>query len=459
VADRIVKEFFWDASLLELYLKFYPQRDNFFLYSALSPARFSYLGCNPHMIFSSKRDQITVSSRQETEQFQGNPFDVFYRLLQSSPWHVPVGENTLGESCFFGGAVGYWGYDLKDHLEVLPSSAEDDLDLPDSYWMFCDGLVVIDHEQGRKYLIGDSAAIAELEEIIHSDAVYSHEGGFDFALGASVSKNDYLKNISKIRKFIAAGDTYEINLSQRFHIDFTKRTARTDFDIFRSLTEVSPSPFSAILKCGDFSVISSSPERFLKVSHGMCESKPIKGTRPRHNDFHEDERRFLDLYFSEKDRAENLMIVDLVRNDLGRVSQAGSVCVENIFDIEKYATVFQMVSTISSKLDKGRTVMDAVKSCFPPGSMTGAPKIRAMQIIEELEGFKRGIYSGALGYIGKTGDLDLSVIIRTLIVRGNKAYFQTGGAIVWDSIAEAEYQECWDKAQGILRALDNLRSI
>lgn len=205
-------------------------------------------------------------------------------------------------------------------------------------------------------------------------------------------------------------------------------------------------------------MISSSPERFLSLRDKSLESKPIKGTRPRRADFFEDEANYLDLLHSEKDRAENVMIVDLVRNDMGRVSETGTVKVPHLCIIEKYSTVFQMVSTIQSKLETGKDSTDAIRACFPPGSMTGAPKIRAMEIIEELEEFKRGIYSGALGYIGYDGDVDLSVVIRTLILHKDEGYFQTGGAIVWDSEPDKEYQECLDKAQGIINALEQLKN-
>ncbi len=461
MSDIFLKEFEWTKSLLDLYARFYPCEHSFFLYSSLpntENSRFSYLGCNPQAVFFSKRDRVTITSGDKTETFTGNPWDRFAQLMHADRLNYCFDKTIFGQKPFFGGAVGYWGYDLKDQLESLGSRAEDDLGLPDSYWMLYTGIAFVDHVSNKKYLVGDADTIKKLENIIRSDVPSPSQAYFDFELATTVAKNGYLNSIKKIKELVAAGDAYEVNLSQRFDIHLRNKNSGTDIDIFRNLVETSPSPFSAILRCKDFSVISSSPERFLKISDGSCESKPIKGTRPRKNDFHEDEKQFLDLLHSDKDRAENLMIVDLVRNDLGRISEIGSVHVENIFTIEKYSTVFQMVSTVKSTLDRKHTFMDAITSCFPPGSMTGAPKIRAMEIIEELEKFKRGIYSGALGYIGYDGNLDLSVIIRTLITQGDRAYFQTGGAIVWDSDPEEEYQECWDKARGILKALENIIS-
>lgn len=412
------------------------------------------------MTISAKKDTVLIHANGTVQNTQGNPFDVLRTLIAARNIDFKFDKNSLGVNFFSGGAVGYWGYDLKDFLEKLPSSARDESDRPDAYWMLFDGLIVIDHFTDKYYLTGTEEAIDHLEQKMKKDPddrLLSPDD-FDYRIEAVTSKDSYLKKIGNIKECIANGDVYEVNLAQRFNIKIENKTEWADFKIFKSLVETSPSPFSAILKCGEFSVISSSPERFLSVRDGSIESKPIKGTRPRSSDFFEDEANYFDLLNNPKDRAENVMIVDLVRNDLGRVSETGSVQVPHLCRIEKYSTVFQMVSTIRSKLESGKDYMDAIKACFPPGSMTGAPKIRAMEIIEELEEFKRGIYSGALGYMGHNGDLDLSVVIRTLILKGDEGYFQTGGAIVWDSEPEKEYQECLDKAQGIINALEKLKN-
>lgn len=417
------------------------------------------MSCDPKIIFSSKADDIVVKSQERITEFKDNPFSAFERLISGCSIEYSFDKNIFGKHFFPGGAVGYWGYDMKDHIEKLATLSQNNPHLPDAYWMFYDGLIVIDHLNKRHYLVGKEECIQNLERYIASDESAIPEAeNFDYEIASPVSKEDYLNQIATIKEYIANGDVYEVNLAQRFHVKFKNKNFWTEFNIFKSLVETSPSPFSAFLKCGRFSVISSSPERFLHIHNREAESKPIKGTRPRRSDFFEDERMYFELMNSEKDHAENVMIVDLVRNDLGRVSETGSVKVENIFKIEKYSTVFQMVSTIKSKLDSKFGLMDTIKSCFPPGSMTGAPKIRAMGVIEELESFKRGVYSGALGYIGYDGSLDLSVVIRTLIMWDEQGYFQTGGAIVWDSEPEQEYQECLDKAKGIIEALEMLRA-
>jgi para-aminobenzoate synthetase component 1 len=456
-----LREFEWEESLFALFARFYTFPQHFFLYSSLpndTNSRFSYLGCKPGLIFSSKQERITVTRHGEVETFVGDPFDLFDQLISDRQRGLRFDRQILGSDVFSGGAVGYWGYDMKDHIESLHVSSKDDLSLPDSYWMFFDAVVMIDHATNKKYLIGAREAFDHLEQVIKTQPQIGDAKNFDFEFQSTVGKKEYLHRIEAIKNNVAAGDVYEINLSQRFDVHFKNKDSWTEFHVFKNLVEASPSAYSAFLNCGGFSVISSSPERFLKIHDRHCESKPIKGTRPRAKDFHKDEKHFVDLYYSEKDRAENLMIVDLVRNDLGRVAEIGSVKVDRIFVIEKYATVFQMVSTITADLGLPYTIMDAVRSCFPAGSMTGTPKIRAMQIIDQLEQLKRGIYSGALGYIDFDGNLDLSVVIRTLISYGDRASFQTGGAIVWDSIPEDEYDECWHKARGILNALENLKT-
>ena len=463
MAKWYLKEFEWKNSPLDLYKKLHNSEHSFFLYTSLlhnESTRFSYMSCDPYIIFTAKRDQIIINRQNQIEKLNGNPFVVFEDLLAQGTIDYQFDINIFGKHFFRGGAVGYWGYDLKDHIEKLASIAQDEPHLPDAYWAFYDGLILIDHLRNKYYLIGTEDCIRKLESKMQSeDDPLDNTEQLEYNIMPSVIKDEYIKQIGIVKEYIANGDVYEVNLSQRFNLEIQSENLWNDFNIFKSLVKTSPSPFSAFIKLGEWSVISSSPELFLKTRDRKAESKPIKGTRPRDSDFFEDEAMYLDLLNSEKDRAENVMIVDLVRNDLGRVSKTGSVEATDLFAIEKYTTVFQMVSTIKSTIADRYTCIDAIKSCFPPGSMTGAPKIRAMQIIEEIEPFKRGVYSGSLGYIGYDGSVELSVVIRTLILRGNKGHFQTGGAIVWDSVAEAEYQECLDKAEGIIKALENLRAV
>ena len=457
--DCRIKEFSWERPLWELYAQIYTRKYNFFLYSSLPDhpdSRFSYMGCDPYIVIRSTGDQNTIHKDGIIEKKTCSPFDCVQECLSNGP--LRFDSDILPENIFFGGAVGYWGYDLKDLLEKLPSHASRTFDVPDAFWMFYRAVIVIDHRVQKKYFIGDPVQVGQLEAaILPGFEVPTKPKSFEYQVSTTVSEKEYAQKIESIKDSIACGDVYEVNLTQRFRLFFQEGEPWRDFWMFKSLTETSPAPFSAILKCNDFFVISSSPERFLKIVEGQAESRPIKGTRPRGGSWDEDEANFLDLYFSDKDRAENVMIVDLVRNDLGRVSETGSVGVKDLFKIEKYSTVFQMISTIYSRLKNDLNAIDAIKAGFPPGSMTGAPKISAMNIIENLEPLKRGVYSGALGYMSFDGNCDLSVIIRTLITKGQEGYFQTGGAIVWDSVAEQEYRECWDKARGILQALENLK--
>lgn len=349
-------------------------------------------------------------------------------------------------------AMGYWGYDLKDQLERLADRATREWDLPDALWLIFDSVLSFNHTTQEWSQFGKDARTASAWQSVPDECLREPRRDHHYSVRSQMSKDDYLRAVSDIRKRIAQGDVYEVNFTQRFHVDISDYDGR-DADVMEALLAVTPSPFSAMIRTPELSVLSSSMERFLRIEGSRLSSEPIKGTRPRGRTFDEDEDRFLSLTHSAKDRAENLMIVDLTRNDLGRVAEPGSVRVPRLFGIDRYETVFQMSSTIEAVLQNGRGWADALQAAFPPGSMTGAPKIAAMNVIEELEPVKRQIYSGALGYIAPDGTCDLSVIIRTLILQGNRGYFQTGGAIVWDSDPETEFEECQHKARGILDSL------
>jgi len=399
----------------------------------------SFAAARPFLIFEAngRRCKWIEPHTGVLTESDGNPFDVFYEKWQ-----------TLTNAF----AIGYWGYDGKDHLEKLDDRAVREYDLPDAQWMFFEAIARVDHGTHDVVVEGDEEAVKKLEAMMAQPAVEPTRGARRFSIRPQWTESSYLNAVNAIRDHIRAGDVYEVNLTQRFHVDLSVSPSR-DLELLDAMLIETPSPFTAILRTPASTVISSSPERFLKIHNSVMECEPIKGTRPRGRMFDEDEAAFLSLHTSEKDRAENLMIVDLTRNDLGRVAKIGSVTVPRLFHIDAYQTVFQMSSTVRAELADGLTWMDAVKSAFPPGSMTGAPKIAAMNIIEALEPVKRQIYSGVLGYIDWHGNIDLSVIIRTLILQESSGYFQTGGAIVWDSDPDSEYRECWDKAQGILRAL------
>ena len=268
-------------------------------------------------------------------------------------------------------------------------------------------------------------------------------------LRANFSHEQYLEAVEAGREYIAAGDTFQVNLSQRFEAELPI----PPYELYRHLRHINPAPFAAYLNFDEVTILSASPERFLKVKGDLVETRPMKGTRPRGSSPAEDEALARELQNSLKDRAENVMIVDLERNDLGRVCRFGTVKVRELWTLEKYATVFQLTSTVEGKLrqDKGR--IDLLKACFPGGSITGAPKVRAMEIIDELEPTRRSIYTGSIGYLSFGGEMDLSIVIRTILIKDGKAYFQVGGGIVYDSDPEAEYQETLDKAKALFQAL------
>ena len=332
-----------------------------------------------------------------------------------------------------GAAVGYLGYGLGSLIEELPCTAAADLGLPDCSLGFYDDVSVLDPER-----LSAGAAVPTLAR--------SFAG-----LASTFTRDRYLATVERVLRYIQAGDVYQVNLSQRFSAD----CAADPFDVYLRLRCLSPAPYAAFLRFPDFVLMSSSPESFLEADPltRAIETRPIKGTRPRSRDFAEDAALVRDLSASEKDLAENLMIVDLERNDLGRVAETGSVEVTGLFEVESYATVHHLVSTVRARLRRDRDLVDLLRATFPSGSVTGAPKVRAMQIIDELEPVARGPYTGAIGYIGFDGSMSLNVAIRILVVKDQRAYFHVGGGIVADSDPVAEYQETLDKGAALAQAL------
>jgi para-aminobenzoate synthetase component 1 len=325
-----------------------------------------------------------------------------------------------------------------------------------------DWALVVDHQTQSSWLVGAGhdprtrdrwqERVAQFECMpTRREEGYSFEGRIE----SELTRTDYLRHIATIQHYIREGDCYQVNFAQRFR----GRLQGEPWAAYRRLRQVNPAPYGAYLSNPLLTVLSSSPERFLGLSNGRVETRPIKGTAPRSTDPLRDEALRQGLAQSAKDRAENLMIVDLLRNDLGRVCRIGSVRVTKLFDIESFARVHHMVSTIEGELDSGRDALDLLRACFPGGSITGAPKRRAMEIIEELEDCRRGIYCGSIGYIGFDGTMDSNIAIRTLTVRDGELEFWAGGGIVADSQAAAEYQETLDKAAAILEALASGRSV
>jgi para-aminobenzoate synthetase component 1 len=440
----------------------------FFLDSAMDPpklGRYSFMGSNPFLTFSSHGDKITLNKSGIIDTIKGNPFDVLGQLLEVYRLDT---DNPLFP--LVGGAVGYFSYDLCHFIERLPKNAIDDLHLPESYFGFYDLILANDNLTKKVFVV--STGFPELDNIQRMKKAEDRLEEFKNRLtGASVkliepvyttsvisksklkgnfTHKNYVKAVEKARQYIIDGDIFEVNLSQRFETEISI----TPYELYSRLRQINPAPFASYLDFGEVAIVSASPERFLRVQNDSVETRPIKGTCRRGKTPAEDRARASALLSSAKDHAENMMIVDLERNDLGRVCQFGTVKVTELAILEKYPTVFHLTSTVVGRLCKGKNRIDLLKAAFPGGSITGAPKIRAMEIIDELEPTGRSIYTGSIGYLSFNGNMDLNIVIRTFIIKGKHAYFQVGGAVVYDSEPESEYQETLDKAKALVDALN-----
>jgi aminodeoxychorismate synthase component I len=430
--------------------------------------RRSFAGADPWLVLRAWGERLEIECRRAVRPdvpigrriLRGDPLATVRALLQPAP------EGAPHEIPFAGGAVGYLGYELARLFEPTSLAPRDERGLPDLLLLFVDRVLAWDHREGRLVALGlgvaqdaDGArerartAAREIAAGVAAGAAPPREGRPAARKPARAAGDDrvrFERGVAEILGEIAAGNVYQACLTHRLELEF-----RGDpFELYRELRRTSPAPFACYLELPERVVIGSSPERFLRVEpDGRVESRPIKGTRPRGSDATSDACLREELAASEKDRAENVMIADLVRNDLGRVCATGSVAVPELCAIEAYAPVFQMVSTIQGRLAPGRDALDLVRASFPPGSMTGAPKIAAMRLLDRLEPAPRGIYSGAIGWLDARGGADLSVVIRTLLVGGGRAFVHAGAGIVADSDPRAEWLESLDKARAPLAAL------
>ena len=363
----------------------------------------------------------------------------------------------FAELPFTGGAIGYFSYDLARRLENLPVIAEDAEQIAEMAVGIYPWALIVDHQQQQSVLVGQDCAESLWQSLIlQFSQLPEPKPQAPFTVLSDISANmtqaTYTQAFDRIKRYLKEGDCYQVNLTQRFVAD----CAGEPWAAYQKLREQNAAPFSCYLNLPEVQILSSSPERFLKLTQGQVETKPIKGTRPRKQDEQEDQEQIASLETSAKDRAENLMIVDLLRNDISKTCIKGSVKVPVIFEVESYATVHHLVSTITGALAEDQHALDLLKSCFPGGSITGAPKIRSMEIIEELEPHRRGIYCGAIGYIGFNGNMDTNIAIRTLVHANSTIRCWAGGGIVHDSVAEDEYQESFDKAAAMLALLKEL---
>jgi para-aminobenzoate synthetase component 1 len=412
-------------------------------------ARYDLLVINPVATLLTRGPVTEVETESGTRSSREDPFELIRKLLKA---YAPSPPRRQGPDLpFSGGAVGYFGYDLGRRLESLPAKSVDSDRVPDVAVGIYREAVIVDHRRGCSYLAGPGASEAKARwwgELLHTRAQATDSFKPVGPLRSSLSRAQYREAFDRIQQYIRAGDCYQVNFAQRFSVP----VAGDPWAGYRELRRANPAPFSAFLNLPDLRVMSFSPERFVRVHDGVVETRPIKGTRPRHADPERDKRLARDLRESAKDRAENLMIVDLLRNDLGKVCAPGSVAVPELFALESFASVHHLVSTVTGNLADGRDSLDLLRACFPGGSITGAPKIRAMEIIDELERYRRGVYCGAIGYVGFDGRMDSNIAIRTATVSRGTLRYWAGGGIVADSNADAEYQESLDKAAGFFRA-------
>lgn len=440
--------------------------------------RFSFIGYDPFMIISCKGEDITVFREDGSEKIKDNPF----RFLKETLSYYKT-ERAREDIPFSSGCIGYFSYDLRYFIEKLPSIAIDDVEIPDFILCFYDVIIIFDNLMKKAYISSSGfpysdekrnreRAKARLKETknrienVLSNAnniapdsdksiPKSEHSAPNCEITSNFTRENYYEAIEKAKDLIGRGDIYQVNLSQRFGCDIEG----DPFRLYLRLREINPAPFAAYLNFDKFKIISASPERFLRIDRRDVETRPIKGTRPRGAGDKEDLLLKDELLSSAKDRAEHIMIVDLERNDIGRICEYGSVRPTEFIIVETYSTVHHLVSTVAGKLKDGVDIVDCLKNCFPGGSITGAPKIRSMEVIEELEPTKRGIYTGSIGYVDFCGNADLSIVIRTIVIKDERAYFQVGGGIVADSDPEGEYQETLDKARALTEAICSLKSV
>lgn len=437
--------------------------------------RFTFLGARPYMQVQSRGNLIEFQRGKKKEQRRGDVLQVAKELLRE---HRPV--TIPGLPPFTAGAVGYFGYDGVRQLEDIGNHAKDDLSVPDCFLMLFDRVLAFDHVRHQIHIVATADVSRETPRKAYDRAIRdiaviekklaaglrpaqwkknaarwrSHKSLGKMRVGTGTSRQRFMKSVERAKEYIAAGDIFQVVLSQR--LDFTPEVA--PFDIYRALRTVNPSPYMYYLRMGDSHVLGSSPEMLVRVTGRKLEYRPIAGTHPRGRDEAEDSVLEQKMLHDEKERAEHVMLVDLGRNDLGRVSEYGSVKVKELMFVERYSHVMHLVSALEGKLRADLDALDAFAACFPAGTLSGAPKVRAMQIIEELEPVRRGIYGGSVLYADFAGNLDSCIAIRTMLMQGKKAYLQSGAGIVADSVAATEYQECMNKAQALLRAVETARN-
>ena len=434
--------------------------------------RFSYFGYDPYLVIRGKGTTVQICRAGIWEEQQGDPFS----SVQQQFADLPVMPHSFLP--FLGGAVGCFSYDLARTFEVVPNHALDDLQFPDIYFLFVENFVVVDHQtscvwlvyapsperlasedweqlsrEGQSRLSGLEAKMQSMDRGIDG----AQPGPLSFRIQEGQSATEYEDRVRECKDFISAGDLYQANLSHRFLVEgfngqFSSQ-AQAGATVYRQLRKLIPAPYSAFLVLESDVIVCNSPERLVRLSKGYADMRPIAGTRPRGKGIPEDRRLAEDLISNAKERAEHLMLVDLVRNDLGRVSRYGSIRVDELMTVERYSHVMHLVSHVIGRLSEVCTGFDLIRAVFPGGTITGVPKIHCMEIIERLEPVRRGLYTGSIGFIGWNGNIDFNIVIRTLLLSNNVGYLQVGAGIVADSDPTREYEETLHKALAFLQVL------
>lgn len=436
-------------------------------------ARYSFIGIDPFLIFQSKGIQVEISTEGKKEEYLESPFLSLRRLKDS----FKVTE-TDGLPRFFGGGVGYFGYDLVRFIEELPNNTKDDLDIPDCLLIYAGIIVVFDHLTHQIWIIANTPcnkeesareqiynqATARIEKVIFqlSNPDPKHGNGENKEIiqdirnqksrktKSNLKQEEFMEKVEKAREYIMAGDAFQIVLSQRL----SRKTNQSPFKIYRSLRSLNPSPYMYYLNYREIQIVGASPEPLVRLTGDLVESKPLAGTRHRGKNNQEDLALEKEMLADEKEKAEHTMLVDLARNDLGRICLPGTVKITQYMQVEKFSHVMHLVSEVQGSIQSNKDALDALEACFPAGTVSGAPKVRAMEIIDELEPHYRGPYAGAVGYIGFNGNMDTCITIRTIVFKSKQAYIQAGAGIVYDSVPEKEYQETLNKAQALFKAID-----
>ncbi len=435
-------------------------------------ARYSFLGSQPSVLFQSKGHQVTIEYLAKGEKVSKEYEDPFKALEELMQNYQPV--NIEGLPQFHGGAVGYMSYDMVRFVEELPDDTEDELQLPDCFFMIAETILIFDHVNhqikvvANAHIDGDvdaayAYAVGKIDTLVAKLTAASENTSFKHRENSTknhqkslpdpqsnFTKPAYKDAVRRAKEYIAAGDIIQVVPSQRF----SRPVSVDSFDVYRALRVVNPSPYMYYLKCGGFDIVGASPEMMVRVEDGLVQTRPIAGTLPRGKTDAEDRELEQKLLADPKERAEHVMLVDLGRNDLGRVCEYHTVEVTDLMIVERFSHVMHIVSHVIGRLRDNLSAFDVIRACLPAGTLSGAPKIRAMEIIDELEPTRRGTYGGTVGYFSFSGSADTAITIRTAVIKDGVAYVQAGGGVVADSVPENEYYETMNKARALLSAIE-----